>query len=99
MPRYDYRCETCGVEFEARHGFDAPPPPCPNGHATVTRLITSTPRVLKGMAALASPNASKEELVNKWAEESPKLRKQLVDKLGEETVQRYGSTLNKNFEK
>jgi putative FmdB family regulatory protein len=98
MPRYDYVCETCGLVFEARHGFDAPPPPCPNGHTTVRRLINSAPRVLKGAAALASPNASKEELRSKWAEETPKLRKKLVEKLGEETVQKYGGTLNKTYE-
>ncbi len=94
MPRYDYHCDTCDIDFEARHGFDDPPPPCPNGHITVHRIITSTPRVLKGMAALASKNANREELQSKWAEETPKLRKKLVDKLGEETVQKYGGTLN-----
>lgn len=95
MPRYDYECETCGVQFEARHGFDDPMPPCPNGHTDVHRLINSTPRVLKGMAASTSKNASREELQSKWAEETPKLRKKLVDKLGEETVSKYGSTLGR----
>ena len=94
MPRYDYECDTCGVVFEARHGFDDPPPPCPNGHATVHKQITYVPRVLLGPAALASHNASKEELKAKWAEESPKLRKKMVDKLGEEKVAQMGGTLN-----
>lgn len=93
MPLYDYECETCGVEFEVRHGFDDPMPPCPNGHTTVHRLINSTPRVLKGMAALTSKNATKEELQSKWAEETPNLRKKLADKLGEETVAKFGTTL------
>ncbi|MCE7946755.1 MAG: zinc ribbon domain-containing protein [Chloroflexi bacterium CFX4] len=95
MPRYDYRCLVCEVVFEAKHGFDDPPPPCPNGHSEVQRLITTTPRLLKGMAALASRSASKEELQAKWAEETPKLRKKLVEKLGEETVRKHGSTLGR----
>ncbi len=94
MPRYDYRCTTCGEVFEARHGFDDPAPPCPNGHTTVERLITSAPPMLKGMAALTSKNATKEELQAKWAEETPRLRQKLVDKLGEETVAKHGPTLN-----
>lgn len=98
MPRYDYRCEICGVVFEARHGYDDPAPPCPAGHAEVRRLISTAPRVLKGMAALASPHASKEELRSKWAEETPRLRKQLVNKLGEEAVQKHGGTLNTTFD-
>lgn len=98
MPTYDYRCDTCGKTFEATHGFDAPPPPCPEGHTAVTRLITGAPRVLKGMAALASHRASKEELRAKWAEETPRLRKQLESKLGKETVEKFGSTLNANYD-
>lgn len=98
MPRYDYVCDTCGRQFEARHGFDDPLPPCPEGHLTVHRIITTTPRVLRGMAAPVSHNASKEELRDKWAEETPKLRKKMADKLGEETVSKYGGTLNHNYE-
>ena len=94
MPRYDYECQTCGIVFEVRHGFDAAIPPCPNGHPTVQRLISTAPRMLKGAAAMTSKNASKEELRSKWAEETPKLRKKLVDKLGEETVNRIGGTVN-----
>ena len=98
MPRYDYECDTCGKRFEAKHGFDDPPPPCPNGHPTVHRLITSMPRVLKGMAAPVSHNASQAELRDKWVEETPKLRQKMVDKLGEETVSKFGGTLNHNYD-
>lgn len=99
MPRYDYECETCGKRFEVSHGFDAPPPAtCPDGHPTVHRIITSTPRVLKGAAASVSYRAGKEELEDKWAEETPKLRKKLVDKLGEETVAKYGGTINHDYD-
>jgi len=98
MPRYDYECETCGKRFEARHSFDAPLPPCPEGHTTVHRLITTAPRVLRGMAAPVSRNASQEELRSKWAEETPKLRQKMVDKLGEEAVSKYGGTLNATYD-
>jgi putative FmdB family regulatory protein len=98
MPRYDYECDTCGLIFEASHGFEAPPPPCPEGHTTVHRVIRSVPRVLKGMAAAVSKNASKEELRDKWQEETPKLREKLVSKLGEETVNRMGGTLNTSYD-
>ena len=92
MPRYDYQCAECGIVFEVRHGFNDPAPlVCPNGHAHVTRLVTTTPRVLKGMAALTSTNASKDELKAKWAEETPKLKAQLESKLGAETVRKMGS--------
>ncbi len=98
MPLYDYECDTCGKRFEARHGFDAPPPPCPDGHPTVHRLITRAPRMLLGAAAPVSRNAGQDELRDKWAEETPRLRKKLVDKLGEETVSKYGGTLNHNYD-
>jgi putative FmdB family regulatory protein len=98
MPRYDYLCETCGEQYEARHGYDDPPPPCPNGHTNVHKLITSAPRMLLGMAAPASKNAGKEELRQKWGEETPKLREKLVKKLGEETVKRSLPNLNANYD-
>jgi putative FmdB family regulatory protein len=98
MPRYDYECDECGTVFEARHGFDDPVPPCPEGHTTVHRLITTAPRVLRGMAAPVSKNATKEELKDKWAEETPKLRKKLSDKLGEDVVSKHGGTLNHKYD-
>lgn len=98
MPRYDYECETCGTIFEASHNYDAPPPPCPNGHATIHRIITTAPRVLKGMAAAVSYRADKEELRAKWTEETPKLRKKLADKLGEDTVNKIGGTINTSYD-
>jgi putative FmdB family regulatory protein len=99
MPLYDYKCEACGEQFEARHGFDDPAPACANcGSGQVHRVITRVPRVAKGMAADLGANASKEQLRDKWAEETPKLREQLVSKLGEETVNRYASTLNTDYD-
>ncbi len=45
-----------------------------------------------------SQSASKEQLEAKWAEETPKLRKKLVDKLGEDVVNRNAPTLNKKYD-
>ncbi|MBI5671413.1 MAG: zinc ribbon domain-containing protein [Chloroflexi bacterium] len=101
MPLYDYRCESCGHRFEARHRFDDPAPGCPNcAAAEVKRVILSAPTLAQGMVTLAgdSRGATKEQLQDKWAEETPKLRKKLVDKLGEDTVNRYAPTLNKRYE-
>ena len=93
MPLYDYRCAN-GHEFEARHGFDDPAPPCPIcGAAEVQRLITSAPGIMQGMSASLGQHATKQQLQDKWAEETPRLRQKLVDKLGEETVSRNAPTL------
>jgi hypothetical protein len=40
--------------------------------------------------------ASKDQLQDKWTEETPKLRKKLVDKLGEDTVRRNAPSLFTN---
>jgi putative FmdB family regulatory protein len=96
MPLYDYRCAQCDQSFEARHGIDAPAPICPNcGAAGVQRIITGAPAQMKGMAASAGRGgtATKEQLTSKWAEETPKLRDQLVSKLGESTVRRNAPSL------
>jgi putative FmdB family regulatory protein len=101
MPIYDYRCESCGEAFSAKHGFDDPIPVCPAcGQAQVKRIITSAPAIARGVLTLAgdSRRATKEQLQDKWAEETPKLRKKLVDKLGEDTVNRNAPTLNKTYE-
>ncbi len=95
MPLYDYRCAN-GHQFEVRHGFDDPAPACPVCGATeVQRLITSAPGVMQGMSASAGRGgtASKEQLQDKWTEETPRLREQLVKKLGEEAVSKYAPSL------
>jgi putative FmdB family regulatory protein len=101
MPLYDYRCETCGKPFQARHGFNDNASACPNcGSEAIHRIITSAPLQAKGMLALAGDtrSATKEQLREKWAEETPKLRKKLVDKLGEDMVNRNAPTLNATFD-
>lgn len=99
MPAYNYKCPSCETRFEARHGFNDEPPACPQcGHVPVQRIIVSAPTVAGGM--LTHPGdgrrASKEQLQSKWAEETPKLRKQLEDKLGRDTVKRNMPTFYSN---
>lgn len=101
MPLYDYRCVSCGHRFQARHGFDDPAPACPEcAAASVQRVIRSAPTFAQGMLTLAgdSRRATKEQLQDKWAEETPRLRKKLVDKLGEDVVNRNAPTLNKKYD-
>jgi len=99
MPVYDYKCPSCENRFEARHSMAADAPACPNcGHVEVQRVITSAPTIAGGMETHAGDGyrASKEQLQDKWSEETPKLRKKLVDKLGEETVRKNAPTLFMN---
>jgi putative FmdB family regulatory protein len=101
MPLYDYRCENCERPFQARHGFSETASACPNcGSDKVHRIITTAPSVARGILTLAgdSKGATKEQLQDKWAEETPKLRKKLVDKLGEDVVNRNAPTLNHSYE-
>lgn len=101
MPLYDYKCPSCGHRFEARHGFDDNAPACPScGHDEVTRVIGSAPTVAGGMLTNAgsSEGATKEQLKSKWAEETPKLRKQLESKLGKDYVQKNAPHLYNNID-
>ncbi|MFZ4813574.1 MAG: FmdB family zinc ribbon protein [Phototrophicaceae bacterium] len=101
MPFYDYHCTNCDQPFEARHGFNDPAPNCPHcGSEQVQRQINRSPAFAKGVLAHAgtSRRSSKEELQGKWAEETPKLRKQLERKLGEDVVRKNAPTLYGNSE-
>jgi putative FmdB family regulatory protein len=100
MPRYDYRCPNCGHTFEAIYGVDDEPVLiCPNcNRAQAERVITSAPQQLHGVEAPAGStrSATKEQLQAKWKEETPKLRKKLVDKLGEDFVNENAPNLKKD---
>ncbi len=101
MPLYDYRCPQCENRFEARHGMSENAPACPScGYVDVKRVITTTPRVAGGVMTNAgdSRGATKEQLRDKWAEETPKLREKLVSKLGEETVSQMAPSLNTRYD-
>lgn len=91
MPRYDYVCESCANQWEASHGFNDPKPDCPVcGSEETRKLITSAPTFARGVLTPAGTarKQSKEQLKDKWAEETPKLRKQLENKLGKDMVQK-----------
>jgi putative FmdB family regulatory protein len=102
MPLYSYRCPNCGHTFDQHHAIDQEPvllcPSC--GKAQMQRIITSAPKQLHGMAANAGTTrgATKEELRDKWAAETPKFRRKLVDKLGEEYVSRNAPELGDTHE-
>ena len=101
MPRYDYQCEDCEHFFEARHGFDDVPPACPACSSdNVSRRITSAPTFARGALTPAgtSRRQSKEELRDKWREETPKLRKKLENKLGKDHVRKNAPTLYSNYD-
>lgn len=100
MPSYDYRCNACGYVFTEEHPINAALPECPECESEdVRRIINSAPTIAQGMRANAGDgkNATKEQLKAKWAEESPKLRKHLRDKLGEDAIKDIPS-LNYNYE-
>src|SRR5712692_11720240 len=49
MPRYDYRCNDCGVVYEKREGFDAPAlQTCPECSGSARRVLTTPAIVFKG---------------------------------------------------
>jgi putative FmdB family regulatory protein len=96
MPVYRYRCEECQHEFEELHAMDADAPDCPECDAdAVKRLIVTAPAIAKGVLTHAGngKRASKEELQDKWREETPKLRRKLRDKFGDDAVSQI-PTLN-----
>ncbi len=100
MPVYDYKCPECKHRFEFRHGFNDPVPTCPAcGYETAQKVITSAPSLARGMLTHAGDGhrASKEQLQDKWREETPKLRKKLRDKLGDDAVKSVPS-LNMSYD-
>lgn len=94
MPMYDFRCGDCGYEFSEFLKMSADIPECPECEAdAVKRLITDAPTIAGGMTTPAGDGkkATKEQLKDKWREETPKLRKKLADKLGEDAVSQIPS--------
>ncbi|WP_371496875.1 zinc ribbon domain-containing protein [Kitasatospora sp. NBC_00374] len=58
MPRYDFRCRSCGATFELRRAMAQANDPavCPEGHTDTTKLL-STVAVTGGAASSAAPAA------------------------------------------
>ncbi|MER5598080.1 zinc ribbon domain-containing protein, partial [Streptomyces sp. NPDC002265] len=54
MPRYEYRCRTCGDTFELSRPMaeSADPTDCPAGHADTVKLLST---VAVGGSAAAAP--------------------------------------------
>lgn len=49
MPMYEYKCESCGNQFELRQKFSDPPATeCPDCGGAVAKLISATAFALKG---------------------------------------------------
>jgi len=49
MPMYEYKCESCGNQFELRQKFSDPPATeCPDCGGAVSKLISATAFALKG---------------------------------------------------
>ncbi len=68
MPIYEYKCDKCGLVFEARQKFsDAPLKTCRECDGDVSKLISNTAFTLKGGGwydqgyTQASPSCSKAE--------------------------------------
>ncbi|MEU8619680.1 zinc ribbon domain-containing protein [Streptomyces sp. NPDC048623] len=57
MPRYEYRCRTCGDTFELSRPMaeSAAPAACPAGHDDTVKLLSA---VAVGGTAAAHPKAS-----------------------------------------
>jgi putative FmdB family regulatory protein len=58
MPRYEYRCRTCGATYEMRRPMsqsDAPAPPCPPRHHDAVKLLSTVS--VGGTAASPAPSA------------------------------------------
>ena len=60
MPLYEYRCKTCGHQFEKIQSFSAPDEKeCPLCHGPLERLISAPAVQFKGTGWYATDYASK----------------------------------------
>lgn len=60
MPLYEYRCKSCGHQFEKIQSFSAPEEKeCPACHGPVERLISAPAVQFKGSGWYATDYASK----------------------------------------
>ena len=60
MPLYEYQCQDCGLRFERRQSFSAPPVTvCPECEGPVTRLIQPVGIIFKGSGFYVTDNRAK----------------------------------------
>ncbi|WP_153450604.1 FmdB family zinc ribbon protein [Streptomyces smaragdinus] len=59
MPRYEYRCRSCGTTFELSRPMSesSSPASCPSGHGDTVKLL-STVSVASGGSSAPSPSPS-----------------------------------------
>ncbi|NGN69829.1 zinc ribbon domain-containing protein [Streptomyces sp. A7024] len=57
MPRYEYRCRSCGTTFELNRPMSesSAPASCPEGHGDTVKLLST---VAVGGVAAAGPSAA-----------------------------------------
>ncbi|MEV6795636.1 zinc ribbon domain-containing protein [Streptomyces sp. NPDC051320] len=55
MPRYEYRCRTCGDTFELSRPMaeSSAPAPCPDGHEDTVKLLSAV--AVGGAAGAQAP--------------------------------------------
>jgi putative FmdB family regulatory protein len=58
MPRYDFRCRSCGATFELRRPMAQANDPavCPQGHTDTTKLLSTVAIGTGGGAAAPQPS-------------------------------------------
>ncbi|WP_433547857.1 FmdB family zinc ribbon protein [Streptomyces sp. CA-294286] len=58
MPRYEYRCRSCGTTFEVSRPMaeSSAPAACPEGHEDTVKLLSAV--AVGGTAAAAGPAPS-----------------------------------------
>ncbi|MGH3327837.1 MAG: FmdB family zinc ribbon protein [Streptomycetales bacterium] len=57
MPRYEYRCRSCGATFEMTRPMSESSAPCrcPHGHDDVVKLLTTVAMTGRASSAPAAP--------------------------------------------
>jgi putative FmdB family regulatory protein len=58
MPRYDFRCRTCGATFELRRPMAQANAPaiCPQGHSDTTKLLSTVALTSPGGGGAPQPS-------------------------------------------
>jgi len=58
MPRYDFRCRTCGATFEVRRRMSdaSAPAACPDGHDDTVKLLSTVALAGRAGGAPAAPS-------------------------------------------